>query len=258
MSDNLYRSLYRLSRRAWLGAGISSLGVLLLAKQVKAIAADEAIALRFYKRNTEEESSIELEAARIWARELMARTSIPARSDAPWIPSDSEKIIAEPFLIWRGSEAPKRGFSEREKNLLRRFFSLGGLLIIDDSNPESGEFRRWTESALSKLIDGSVVRELKENHVLFKSFYLIPKPEGRVLANPAVKAMSVANQISVIWPNIDLLGGLAMSANPSGGQVTEDGAIRFSVNLSMFLLCTDYKNDVVHAEELMRRRGSQR
>ena len=32
-------------------------------------------------------------------------------------------------------------------------------------------------------------------------------------------------------------------------------AIRLAVNIAMYVLCSDYKDDQVHAEELMRRRG---
>jgi hypothetical protein len=31
--------------------------------------------------------------------------------------------------------------------------------------------------------------------------------------------------------------------------------MRLAVNLAMYVLCLDYKDDQVHAEELMRRRG---
>ena len=32
-------------------------------------------------------------------------------------------------------------------------------------------------------------------------------------------------------------------------------ALRLAVNIAMYVLCSDYKDDQVHAKELMRRRG---
>jgi hypothetical protein len=41
-------------------------------------------------------------------------------------------------------------------------------------------------------------------------------------------------------------------------QQQRELAIRLAVNIAMYVLCLDYKDDQVHAEELMRRRGRQR
>ena len=40
-----------------------------------------------------------------------------------------------------------------------------------------------------------------------------------------------------------------------GGSVQRQNAIRLAVNLAMYVLCSDYKDDQVHAPWLMRRRA---
>jgi hypothetical protein len=40
-----------------------------------------------------------------------------------------------------------------------------------------------------------------------------------------------------------------------GGQEQRERALRFAVNIAMYVLCSDYKDDVVHAPFLMQRRG---
>jgi hypothetical protein len=40
-----------------------------------------------------------------------------------------------------------------------------------------------------------------------------------------------------------------------GAASVRQQAIRLAVNIAMYVLCSDYKDDQVHAEELMRRRG---
>jgi hypothetical protein len=61
-----------------------------------------------------------------------------------------------------------------------------------------------------------------------------------------------------------LLGALARSGDgwalemSPGGVEQREYAVRLAVNISMYVLCSDYKDDQVHAEWLMRRRGSVR
>ena len=63
----------------------------------------------------------------------------------------------------------------------------------------------------------------------------------------------------------DLLGALARSEDGGYALETETAsyeqrqhAIRFAVNIAMYLLCSDYKDDQVHAPFLMRRRAQAR
>ena len=58
----------------------------------------------------------------------------------------------------------------------------------------------------------------------------------------------------------DLLG--ALSRAPDGSwqfplhPEEREYACRFAVNLAMYVLCSNHKDDQVHAQALMRRRGS--
>jgi hypothetical protein len=86
-----------------------------------------------------------------------------------------------------------------------------------------------------------------------------------VLGPPHVEAIVRGRSAQVIWTAHDLLGALARSAGggwalevaPAGHEQRER-AIRFAVNLAMYLLCSDYKDDQVHAPWLMRRRAGRR
>jgi hypothetical protein len=69
----------------------------------------------------------------------------------------------------------------------------------------------------------------------------------------------------VILLQHDLMGALARGTD--GGWALEVGgaraeqrelAVRFAVNLAMYVLCSDYKDDQVHAPFLMRRRAARR
>jgi len=52
-------------------------------------------------------------------------------------------------------------------------------------------------------------------------------------------------------------GGWALSVEP-GGERQRQYALRLAVNLAMYVLCSDYKDDQVHAPWLMRRRARRR
>ena len=63
----------------------------------------------------------------------------------------------------------------------------------------------------------------------------------------------------------DLLGALARDEDGTYALPTEPTsfeqrqyAIRFAVNIAMYVLCSDYKDDQVHAPFLMRRRAQSR
>ena len=52
----------------------------------------------------------------------------------------------------------------------------------------------------------------------------------------------------------DNLGSYSFPVTP-GGDAQREQAFRFAVNLVMYALCLDYKDDQVHAPFIMRRRG---
>jgi hypothetical protein len=102
---------------------------------------------------------------------------------------------------------------------------------------------------------------LAATHVIYKTFYLLDRPVGRVLGPPHVDAIVRGKSAQVIFLAHDLLGALAregeswaLAVEPNGSEQRER-AVRFAVNIAMYVLCSDYKDDVVHAPFLMMRRG---
>ena len=66
----------------------------------------------------------------------------------------------------------------------------------------------------------------------------------------------------VLLTDVDLLGALARDSNGAnslpmdfGGEAGRELAIRFALNVAMYVLSSNYKDDQVHAEHIMRRRG---
>ncbi len=208
-------------------------------------------------------------AAARWGAELVQRTSAPARSKPSTVRADSSDLATAPFAFWSAREAPA-ALSAEEISGLRRWFGLGGTLLVDDGGAE--ESAEAGESAflagakreiLRVLTDGAPIAVPAE-HVLYKSYYLLDKPEGRVARKKPAEAIFRNGKIAVLFVPQDLLGALARSATGTweqsvtpGGETQRERAIRFAVNIAMYVLCSNYKDDQVHAPFLMRRRAAE-
>jgi hypothetical protein len=99
-------------------------------------------------------------------------------------------------------------------------------------------------------------------HVIYHSFYLLNRAEGRVLGPSQVDAIVRGGAAQVVFTENDLGGALARGGSGiweapvvPGGELQREHAIRLAVNIAMYVLCTNYKDDQVHAPFLMRRRA---
>lgn len=198
-----------------------------------------------------------------WAWELMRSTSAPARLVITAVAADEPALLAEPFVVWFG-QAAVAPLLQSEIVGLRRFFELGGVMFVDDSNPASGEFGTSVRRELKRVLQDIPITPLPEGHVVYKSYYLLRQAVGRVQGPLTLDAMRRGHQVSVLISDHDVLGALARQGDTwslpmeLADPMARRYAVRFAVNIGMFVLCLDYKDDQVHAEELMRRRGRSR
>ena len=199
-----------------------------------------------------------------WSMELINRTSAPARLVPREIGLDKPELCYEPFALWAG-DSDVGGLSSAERRGLLKFIRLGGVLVVDDSNPAQGSFGRSVRRELLRVLPESPPVRLDPSHVLYKTFYIVERPVGRVLGPPTIDAIVRGKNAQVLLLEHDLLGALARSEEGGYSLETEPSsyeqrqhAIRFAVNIAMYVLCSDYKDDQVHAPFLMRRRAQAR
>ena len=195
-----------------------------------------------------------------WSWELVRRTSAPARLVPAEVAADQPALQAEPFAVWAGDTDPGP-LSSAEVRGLTRFVRLGGVLLVDDSNTALGAFGMGSRRELARVLPESAPVRLDPGHVIFKTFYILNRPVGRVLGPPELTAIVRGKNAQVIFLEHDLLGamarngeGFAFETEP-GGLEQREHAIRLAVNIAMYVLCSDYKDDQVHAPFLMRRRA---
>ena len=137
---------------------------------------------------------------------------------------------------------------------------------MDDAGPrEDGTPSAFGKSAreqLARVLPDTSPISLGPDHVLFRTFYLLRRAEGRVAGSKNLEAIVRGGQAQVIFSNHDIGGALARGAtgaweNPvvPGGDAQRERAKRQAVNIAMYVLCSNYKDDQVHAPFLMRRRA---
>lgn len=199
-----------------------------------------------------------------WSMELISRTSAPARLVPREVGLDRPELCNEPFALWAG-DADVGSLSVAERRGLAKFIRLGGVLVVDDSNPQQGNFGRSVRRELLRVLPESPPVRLDASHVLYKTFYIVDRPVGRLLGPPTIDAIVRGKNAQVLFLAHDLLGALARSDEGGYSLETEPSsyehrqhAIRFAVNIAMYVLCSDYKDDQVHAPFLMRRRAQSR
>jgi hypothetical protein len=196
-----------------------------------------------------------------WGWELVRRTSAPAKLEPTLVAADSSSLLDEPFVIWCGKEDPGP-VTSAERHGLESFLRLGGILVVDDAAPEHGQFGLAARRELRRIVAESPPVVVEPSNVIYKSFYLVKRPVGRLLGPDRAEAIVRGRLAQVLFLSCDLLGALA--TRPDGSFLYDieshsprqrEQAIRFAVNLAMYVLCSDYKDDQVHAEWLMRRRA---
>ena len=197
------------------------------------------------------------------AWEIDKRTSIDIDLDPALVTPTSEGLFETPFLYLAGErdfELPSAAGIEA----LRRFLTFGGFLLIDsaEGTPDGafdGSVRKLIAAIYPQPAKGLEV--IAADHVVYKSFYLLDKPLGRLAIAPAMEgvvredrlvAAYVANDLGGAWARDDF-GNYDFPCEP-GGEKQRELAFRMGVNLVMYALCLDYKSDQVHVPFIMKRR----
>jgi hypothetical protein len=193
--------------------------------------------------------------------ETTQRTSIEVKLEVNSILLDSTKLYRHPFLYWTGSGAFP-ALTEPEVRTLRRYLTYGGTILIDSSDSEpSGPFDISVRRAFERILPDQGFGRLDSNHVVYKSFYLVDQQAGRTLRVPYLETIQIEKRAAVLYSQNDLGG--AWSRDPFGRweyQVTPGGerqremAFRLGINILMYALCLDYKEDLVHTPFILKRR----
>lgn len=193
--------------------------------------------------------------------EVTQRTSIEVHLDAMPVQPTDKALFKYPLLYWAGSGAVPP-LSEDAVRRLRRHLTYGGMLLIDSADAEpGGSFDTSVRRALSRILPRSTLGRIDPQHVIYKSFFLVTTQSGRTLRLPYLEGAMIEDRYAVVYAQNDLGGAWARDAFgrweyevTPGGNRQREMTFRLGINLIMYALCLDYKDDLVHAPFILKRR----
>ena len=200
-------------------------------------------------------------AGRTLAKEAGLRTSVDMGESCPSYFVDDQQMRRHPFAILAGDDTVS--FGDKGQQHLRRWLELGGTLWIDNTGARevSKRFDESVRRELKAAFPDATLERISPEHVLYRSFYRLDYAAGRVIRRPYMEGLKLGDRYAVIMTHNDVMGAYTidtggrfrLSPKP-GGENQREMAIRLGVNILMYALCLNYKDDQVHVDYLLRRR----
>jgi hypothetical protein len=195
------------------------------------------------------------------AWEIAKRTSIETSPAVNAVALGDPELFRYPFAVLSSDQAVPAP-ADNEISELRRYLSYGGFLLIDDASAARGSpFEVSARQIVARVVPGAQLSRVPREHVLYKSFYLLDGPAGRAATTPDLEALELGGRLAILYSGNDLVGALARDSLGAweyevtpGGELQREKSIRLGVNVAMYALCLDYKEDQVHIPFIMKRR----
>ena len=193
--------------------------------------------------------------------ELHRRTSLELVPEARGLALTSPRLFDHPFLYF-GGDGEFPALSGPEVEALRRYLTFGGFLVADANDGSGGRgFDTSFRRELARVLPGSALEPIPSTHVLFKTFYLLDSAPGRLFLHPQLHMVNLGNRAAVVYSQNDLAGAwerdesgaYAYEVSP-GGEPHRERAVRVGINVCMYALCLDYKDDAVHLPLILKKR----
>ena len=194
----------------------------------------------------------------VW--EVLKRTSIDGDMDSPVVTPSSPELFVHPFISLVGDrEFPAP--SDSDVRTLRRYLSGGGFLFADSCGGRPGSaFDRSFQALMRRMLPESPLQRIGRDHTVFRAFYLLDRPHGRMRVKPYLEGASRDDRSMVIYSQNDLPGAWSRDSlggwlypMSHGGEREREMSFRLGVNLVMYSLTLNYKRDQVHVKHLLKK-----
>ncbi len=216
------------------------------------------------------------------SRELFNRTAIEP-AEPVGVNVETDELAFYPFLYWPVTDG-QAALSDTAYAKLNDFLRYGGMILFDTKDADMrGVIDGATPNgrALQRIalrLDVPPLEPAPSDHVLTRTFYLLQEFPGRHLGGEVwVEAAPNAEEVEgmpfrnlndgvspVVIGGADWASAWAVAENgqplyPVGrgiaGERQREIAIRFGVNLIMYVMTGNYKSDQVHVPALLDRLG---
>jgi hypothetical protein len=193
-------------------------------------------------------------------RELERMTSVEAAPDRLDLDAGDARLFSHPFLCIAGTR-DFTPFSDAAVERLRTWLEAGGTLLADDAAGIPGYgFDAALRRELARILPGAQLERLPSDHTIFKSFFLVRTVSGARVVSPFLEGVTLQGRTVVISSPNNLLGAFARDplgrwVDPCspGGERQRRLAFHLAVNIVMYALCSDYKQDRIHVPFLRQR-----
>lgn len=192
--------------------------------------------------------------------ELMQRTSVEAAASRHEVTLTDRELFSFPFLYISG-KYDFEPLTQEEIEILRRFLSYGGFLLADDALGQPGYgFDRSLRREMKRVFPEKEFGRLPSGHAALRSYYLLRKIGGMRMVHPYIEGINVGAATPVIYCHNDLGGAwerdqLGNWLNPCtpGGEEQRRDAFHLGINLILYAMTENYKEDLIHVPFIRRR-----
>ncbi len=194
---------------------------------------------------------------------LSTFTSVLVARDRRTLTLKDKALFSSPLVILAARQAPPP-LDDVERASLRDYLLAGGMLWIDDSSgADMSTLDGWVRRTLLEVLPEGELSPLSNDHVLYKTFFLLRGPAGRVMVRDRLEGLSWSGRTAVIYSRNDIHGAWAKDAlgrplypcSP-GGEAQRQKAKRLTINIIMYALTGNYKEDAVHQPYLLQKMRS--
>jgi hypothetical protein len=190
-----------------------------------------------------------------WLAEVTSARVAPERRS---LELGDAALFSSPFVYLAGRAAPP-ALSDADQRRLRQFLAGGGFLWIEDSTGgPPGSFDSWVRKTVPELLPEAELRPLPADHVLYRTFFLLRGPAGRVAVSGALEGATWGGRVAVLYTRDDVLGawardalGRPLKACVPGGEPQREKARRLALNVLMYSMTGSYKSDAVHQAAIL-------
>jgi hypothetical protein len=235
------------------------------------MAREAAAHLRFAYVKTSDRSLDETTAAGLFglSYQLGARTSVePEQPHGVDLARDSLELYP---MIYYAVPRNAKALPPAAVAKVNAYLRAGGAFVVDTRDAAPGRDVSQNLSTLLAGIDAPPLQPAPANHVLTKSYYLIRSFPGRlngrlwIESGAADRDTRRGDGVSGLFiGGSDWAGAWAIDRNGKplrtmdGGENAREMAYRFGINLVMYILTGNYKEDQVHIPDLLDRLGTSR
>jgi hypothetical protein len=193
---------------------------------------------------------------------VVVATSIRVLPERRVVTIDDKLLFSSSFIIMLNNGS-FRGFTDKQRKILRRYLNNGGTMFIEDSSAQiQSKFDSLVRKELSKLYPDSKLYRLKQDNVLYKTFYLIRHVTGRKLVNNYLEGMDIAGRTAVLYSQNDIFGVWARDNFGNyflrcipGGEDQRFESQKLTINIIVYSLTGTYKNDKIHQPFIKKKLG---